>query len=194
MAGEIPTENLMEPVAASPSETREKTPETSAEVASEVQRLFGVFQAQAVELTDDYYKAQLAGEKGVNWDILVDRKVPILAPVLVDKGVIKLGAGESFRNGILFQYSLKQVDTGIEVHRQGRGFDPGSAFIVTPDARLLKQGYRLYDSAPTVDSSGHLAWSTPDSRLQKDNYEEVAVPTPDVLKMLEDVKKFEVKV
>lgn len=153
--------------------------ETIAQAIQEMRKFYITFDMEAIDLTSEYEKQRLAGEKGVTWEVFprnaMGRPTPILDTIMRRRGVILLSPYYTMFWDLRKSYWLAksivlvpgQATTftkadAITIHRVGKGFDPGDEYVVTRD-QILKAGHDHLDSAPTVGTEGKMVYSTPRS-------------------------------
>jgi hypothetical protein len=183
--------------------------ETINQVAAEIRRLYEAFKKAAVNLTDEYYKARLAGEEGVAWAMfprtgLLRRPVPILDSIMRRDGKILLGAGYNAWHDLLIDHWLTKasallpqnddmsvfVRVGIiTVRRSRRGYNPGVEYALIGD-KILQAGIGHHDSMPTTGSDGKLAWSVSQSWVNG-TFRSLDAVTSELQETISHLRKYE---
>jgi hypothetical protein len=183
--------------------------ETIDQAAAEITRLYQAFDKAAINLTDEYYKARLAGEEEVTWVMFprtgfFRRPVPILDSIMRQGGKILIGAGYNMWHELLNDHWLTKasallpqngdmsvlvrVDI-ITVRRSRRGYDPGVEYALIGD-KIFQAGMDHHDSMPTTGSDGKLAWSVPQSWVNGTFRSMVAV-TSELQETISHLRKYE---
>lgn len=179
------------------------------QAAAEITRLYQAFDKEAVNLTDEYYKARLAGEEEVTWAMfprfgIFQRPVPILDSIIRRDGKILLGAGYNVWHELLNDHWLSKTsallhqdgdmsvlvkfDT-VTVRRSRRGYDPGVEYAVVGD-KIFQAEMDHHGSMPTTGSDGKLAWSGPRSWING-TFRSLTTVTSELQETISHLRKYE---
>ncbi len=169
------------------------------EVGLAVYGLYNTVEQKAVAYNRDYYNSRFQGEKGVTWDqtnfgLFGVRTFAILNQFLKEKTegeeIIKIDPAETNMAGILYHCCFKKKDgkKEVELHRLGRGFDPGDSYLVFPDGKILKAAIVSGDRPVPTIVDGHFAMELPRSYINRGTYKELLSPDKGLLECIERIK------